>query len=111
MFSGRFQTGVLPGGTFGGPQKRCLQCKTAYDWVKKKFLRTDAALRRGAETSTSTTPAKSLRGVEGWDTFGKTNRYLDKFVPSATAKIRQHRRVERQREIILHKAGLQKAEL
>lgn len=101
---------VFTGGRrFSGPSQSAAFNAKRYAWVKKKFLRTDAAL--DAETGDVHVYNTGYLFGEWKDgsTF-ETNRYMDKFVVRG-GKIISTDVWNDSAEILLHKAGLAEAEL
>lgn len=101
---------VFTGGRqFSGPAESSAFNAKRYAWVKKKFLRTDAAL--DAETGDVHVYNTGYLFGEWKDgTTFETNRYMDKFVVRG-GKIISTDVWNDSAEIILHKAGLAEAEL
>ena len=101
---------VFTGGrTFSGPAESAAFNAKRYAWVKKKFLRTDAAL----DDETGDVHVYNTGYLFGeWKdgTTFETNRYMDKFVVSG-GKIISTDVWNDSAEIILHRAGLAEAEL
>ena len=101
---------VFTGGRiFAGPAESAAFNAKRYDWVKKKFLRTDAALDE-ATGDVHVYNTGYLYGAWKDGTTFETNRYLDKFVVRH-CKIVSTDVWNDSAEIILHKAGLAEAEL
>ena len=101
---------VFTGGRlFAGPADSSAFNAKRYAWVKKRFLRTDAAL----DADTGDVHVYNTGYLYGeWkdgSTF-ETNRYMDKFVVR-NGKIVSTDVWNDSAEIILHKAGLAEADL
>lgn len=104
-----FQLVFTGGRRFFGPAESSAFNAKRYAWVKKKFLRTDAALDR--ETGdVHVYNTGYLYGEWKDGTTFETNRYMDKFVVR-DGKIVSTDVWNDSAEIILHKAGLAEAEL
>ncbi|MEY8099342.1 nuclear transport factor 2 family protein [Falsihalocynthiibacter sp. S25ZX9] len=101
---------VFTGGrNFSGPVESTAFNAKRYAWVKKRFLRTDAAL--DAETGDVHVYNTGYLFGEWKDgTSFETNRYMDKFVVR-DGKIVSTNVWNDSAEILLHKAGLAEAEL
>jgi hypothetical protein len=101
---------VFTGGRqFGGPADSAAFNAKRYAWVKKRFLRTDAAL--DAETGdVHVYNTGYLYGEWKDGTAFETNRYMDKFVVR-DGKIISTDVWNDSAEILLHKAGLAEAAL
>lgn len=101
---------VFTGGRrFSGPADSAAFNAKRYAWVKKRFLRTDAAL--DAETGdVHVYNTGYLYGEWKDGTSFETNRYMDKFVVRG-GKIVGTDVWNDSAEILLHKAGLAEAEL
>lgn len=101
---------VFTGGRkFAGPAESTAFNAKRYAWVKKKFLRTDAAL--DADTGDVHVYNTGYLYGEWHDgTAFETNRYMDKFVVRDGKLIRTDVWND-SAEILLHKAGLAEAEL
>ncbi|MEH6647906.1 nuclear transport factor 2 family protein [Sulfitobacter sp.] len=101
---------VFTGGrTFSGPAESADFNAKRYAWVKKNFLRTDAAL----DDETGDVHVYNTGYLFGaWKdgTTFETNRYMDKFVVRG-GKIISTDVWNDSAEIILHRAGLAEAEL
>jgi hypothetical protein len=104
-----FQLVFTGGRRFAGPAGASAFNAKRYAWVKKRFLRTDAAL--DAETGDVHVYNTGYLYGEWKDgsTF-ETNRYMDKFVVR-DGKIIGTDVWNDSAEILLHKAGLAEAEL
>ena len=101
---------VFTGGRrFNGPAESAAFNAKRYAWVKKRFLRTDAAL--DAETGDVHVYNTGYLYGEWIDgTAFETNRYMDKFIVRDGKLIRTDVWND-SAEILLHKAGLAEAEL
>ncbi|PUB17409.1 nuclear transport factor 2 family protein [Yoonia sediminilitoris] len=101
---------VFTGGRkFAGPADSTAFNAKRYAWVKKRFLRTDAAL----DVETGDVHVYNTGYLYGeWKdgTAFETNRYMDKFVVR-DGKIVSTDVWNDSAEILLHKAGLAEAEL
>jgi len=84
-----------------GPAESAASNGKRYDWVKKKFLSTDAPRSNEGDRRLHRLQHRGYlcTGRGRWDTFETKADYLDKFA-SATVKIVSNRRVERQRRNI-----------
>ena len=104
-----FQLVFTGGRRFSRPSDASAFNAKRYAWVKKRFLRTDAAL--DAETGdVHVYNTGYLYGEWKDGTTFETNRYIDKFVVRG-GKIIGTDVWNDSAEIILHKAGLAEAEL
>lgn len=104
-----FQLVFTGGRNFSGPVESKAFNAKRYAWVKKRFLRTDAAL--DAETGDVHVYNSGYLFGEWKDgTSFETNRYMDKFVVR-DGKIVSTDVWNDSAEILLHKAGLAEAEL
>jgi hypothetical protein len=104
-----FQLVFTGGRRFSRPSDASAFNAKRYAWVKKRFLRTDAAL--DAETGdVHVYNTGYLYGEWKDGTTFETNRYMDKFVVRG-GKIIGTDVWNDSAEIILHKAGLAEAEL
>ncbi len=104
-----FQLVFTGGRRFTNPAESSAFNGKRYAWVKKKFLRTDAAL----DTETGDVHVYNTGYLYGeWKdgTTFETNRYMDKFVVR-DGQIISTDVWNDSAEIILHKAGLAEAEL
>ena len=104
-----FQLVFTGGRQFSGPADASAFNAKRYAWVKKKFLRTDAAL----DSATGDVHVYNTGYLYGeWKdgTPFEANRYMDKFVVRG-GKIISTDVWNDSAEIILHKAGLAEAEL
>lgn len=104
-----FQLTFTGGRRFAGPADASGFNAKRYAWVKKRFLRTDAAL----DADTGDVHVYNTGYLYGeWKdgTTFETNRYMDKFVVRA-GKIISTDVWNDSAEIILHKAGLAEADL
>ncbi|MFA8385670.1 MAG: nuclear transport factor 2 family protein [Pelagibaca sp.] len=104
-----FQLTFTGGRQFSGPAESAAFNAKRYAWVKKKFLRTDAAL----DKKTGDVHVYNTGYLYGeWkDGSGfETNRYMDKFIVRG-GKIVATDVWNDSAEILLHKAGLAEAEL
>lgn len=107
--SNDFQLVFTGGRRFSDPAESSAFNAKRYAWVKKKFLRTDAAL--DSETGdVHVYNTGYLYGAWKDGTTFETNRYMDKFVVR-DGKIVSTDVWNDSAEIILHKAGLAEAEL
>ncbi len=101
---------VFTGGrTFAGPADSAAFNAKRYAWVKKRFLRTDAAL----DPDTGDVHVYNTGFLYGaWHdgTAFETNRYMDKFIVR-DGKLTRTDVWNDSAEILLHKAGLAEAEL
>lgn len=101
---------VFTGGRrFGGPADSAAFNAKRYAWVKKKFLRTDAAIDAGTGDVHVYNTGYLYGAWKDGGTF-ETNRYLDKFVVRR-GKIVATDVWNDSAEILLHKAGLAEADL
>lgn len=104
-----FQLVFTGGRRFSGPAESSAFNAKRYAWVKKKFLRTDAAL--DADTGDVHVYNTGYLYGEWHDgTRFETNRYMDKFVVR-DGKIVGTDVWNDSAEILLHKAGLAEADL
>lgn len=107
--SADFQLVFTGGRRFTAPAQSAAFNASRYAWVKKKFLRTDAAL--DPETGdVHVYNTGHLYGAWKDGTEFETNRYMDKFVVR-NGKIVSTDVWNDSAEILLHKAGLAEAEL
>ena len=101
---------VFTGGRrFSGPANSSAFNAKRYAWVKKRFLRTDAAL----DSETGDVHVYNTGYLYGeWKDGGgfETNRYMDKFIVR-DGKIVATDVWNDSAEILLHKAGLAEADL
>ena len=104
-----FQLTFTGGRKFSGPADSSAFNAKRYAWVKKRFLRTDAAL--DAETGDVHVYNTGYLFGEWKDgTSFETNRYMDKFVVRG-GKIISTDVWNDSAEILLHRAGLAEADL
>jgi hypothetical protein len=104
-----FQLVFTGGRRFSGPAESAGFNAKRYAWVKKRFLRTDAAL----DPATGDVHVYNTGYLYGeWKdgTAFETNRYMDKFVVRG-GKIISTDVWNDSAEILLHKAGLAEADL
>lgn len=108
--SARISRWSSPGGRlFSGPAESAAFNAKRYAWVKKRFLRTDAAV----DTETGDVHVCNtgyLYGQRPDGTAFQTNRYMDKFIVRG-GKIVQTDVWNDSAEILLAKAGLADADL
>ena len=101
---------VFTGGrTFSGPAESTAFNAKRYAWVKKRFLRTDAALD-GETGDVHVYNTGYLYGEWKDGQSFETNRYMDKFVVRGD-KIISTDVWNDSAEILLHRAGLAEADL